>query len=178
MLAVAQLKAMGKQWQACAEATGLTPKTVRQYPCKYPGWDALVDHYRQQAFHTGVEEHFFAGALEALDALRQEFRSAAAQLRAMEKKAADGELDPDSAKSAISLSRATAYAADKYLNALGFVRYRARMAEMDAEQDKTGKVGQTVRVEGAKSLLDGLPDMTAEEKASAFKDLIGDGDGS
>lgn len=148
MLAVAQLRAMGKQWPDAADKVGLTPKTVRQYPSRYPGWDALVEHYRERAFDEGVREHFLGGSIEALDALRHEVRDAAKNLRDMERRAADGELDPEEASTAVDLSRAVAYAADKYLKAMGFHRYRERIAEMRAEEEIQGKHGQTVHLEG------------------------------
>ena len=178
MLAVAQLRALGKSWPDCAASVGLKAATIRQYPCRYPGWGALEEHYRKQAFDDGVKEHFMAGSVEALDALRQEFRSAAADLKRLEERAEDGELDPSEAAAAVDLSRAVAYAADKYLKAIGFQRYRHRLAEMQAEEEVQGQVGQTVHVSGvatASELVDDLAEMTPEEKAAAFKDLVGDG---
>lgn len=177
MLIVAQQRALGKNWEQSAEAASLKSGTVRNYPSRYPGWDALVEHYRQQAFSEGVRDHFLSGSVEALDALRHEVRDAAQKLREMEQRADDGELDPDEASAAVDLSRAVAYAADKYLSALGFKKYRERVAELRAEMEVQGKTGQTLHheVEGVDEVeWDELTDDELEERIVELEQIVTD----
>lgn len=173
MLIVARERALGADWPTAADAADLSPKTVRNYPGRYPGWDDLVEHYRQRAFDERLDEHWVEGSLEALDALRSEFQEAAGQLQAMEQRAADGELEPEEAEEAMSLSRAVVYAATKYLEATGRKKYQQTVAKLRAQEEVTGKAGDQLKVTHA---LDDKDDMDADELSEAYRQAVREGD--
>jgi len=68
----AQLRAQGKDWpDEVAEIIGLRPKTVQQYPSRYPPFDELVDWYRDKLWHAEVERLVRQLQPEALRALAE-----------------------------------------------------------------------------------------------------------
>lgn len=171
MHVVARERALGATWQQAADTADLSPSTVREYPGRYPGWDDLVEHYRQQAFDERLDEHLTEGSIEALDALRHEFRDAADQLREMEAAAENGELSDEERESAHGLSKAVVYAASQYLEATGRKKYQKTLAKLKAQEEVTGEAGERVNLKHA---LKDLEDLETDELASAYRQLVAD----
>ena len=146
----AQLRARGQDWHSVADELKYAHSTVQNYS-QLEGWSGLVDHYRAELWSQEVADFFHAGSLEALGALRQQWRLGLQEIGEIEERL-EGPLD-DKARANLeralySKSKATTMAADKFLGNIGFAAYRKRQGELDAEKQTTGAYGQTVRHEG------------------------------
>lgn len=146
----AQLRARGLDWVQVAAEVGVVHKTARKFQC-IGGFPELVTHYQRRLFDADVQHLFFSGALEAMHALRQQFLAAKFEVEELEEKL-QNETDPERRgwlKARLySRSKAATYAADKYLDAIGFKRYQQRLAELRAEVEAQGGPGVTLRHEG------------------------------
>lgn len=171
MHVVARERSLGATWSEAADAADLSTSTVQKYPGRYPGWADLVEYYRRQAFDERIDEHLTEGSIEALDALRHEFRDAADQLREMEAAAEAGELPDDDREAAHGLSKAAVYAASQYLEATGRKKYQKTLAKLRAQQEVTGEAGERVNLKHA---LQDLEDLETDELASAYRQIVAD----
>ena len=170
MHVIASERAAGRTWKDAAASVGLSENTVTQYPSRYSGWGALVEYYRQKLIDDRFEDHWTNGTAEAFDALRNEFRSSAQKLREMEQRAMDGELSPEVAAKALSLSRAVVQAASAFLDATGRKKYNHTVAELKAQKEVNGEPGQRINL---KTELANLEDKNAAELARLYRDIAG-----
>lgn len=172
MHAVAEARAECKSWKEAAKAGGVSKNTADHYPSKYPGWDDLVDYYRNLLRSERYNEHFHEGAFEALDALRGEFTHAARQLDELEQVVDDPDVSMeqkiDAAAKSMGLSKAVVAAAKEYLKATGRTKYHETLAKLKAQEEINGEPGERVNL---KAKLDDLEDMDAESLANLYRDL-------
>ena len=146
----AQLRARGLDWVQVSSEIGISHKSARKYAC-IGGFDALVTKFQRQLFAAEVEHLFFHGAIEAMEALRQQFLAAKYEVEELEERLreeTDGKRRGWLKARLYTRSKAATYAADKYLDAIGFKRYQQRLAELRAEVETQGGPGMTLRHEG------------------------------
>lgn len=173
----AQLRARGWTWDKVASDIEVYPTTARDYAC-IPGFASLVSFYQEETFHLEVEHHFMQGSLAALDALRAQWEGAIADIEMLGERLEDEEVE-ESSRDAItraisSRSKDVVGAADKFLHAIGFVAYRKRTCELEAENRVQGHYGQAVRHSGGDAPIEvvGDPGARAMEVAAILASVL------
>lgn len=112
------------------------------------GFPVLVRYFQRELFEAETERLFHEGSLEAVEALRQQFMASKEEVEELEELIAAGAVKPWIRPALFSKSKAATYAADKFLDAMGFKRYQQRLAELRAEMEIQGAPGTTLRHEG------------------------------
>mgnify|MGYP006283834473 CR=1 FL=1 len=171
-LTAAELRAEGKSWKKVADVTGYALSTAQSYG-QIPGFDDLVEHFRQQHRSDRLAEHWHHGALEALDAMRGEVTSLQRARAKVEELVAEGHLELKEAESAIeALTGDIVRASKEYLRALGFTAAERQRRKLEAEERAAEDDDQEAAVRD--QMLDELDDIGPAELASLYDQRFGD----
>ena len=141
-LRAAQIRARGKSWQVVAKELGYKAGTVMNYS-QIPAWDKLVDHYRNEIFDQEIERYFKQGSVEALAAIRLQWKDDLEALEEIEDRLADGDLDEEDAKylrqARRRRSKDVIFAADRFLHNVGFRKHAEARAAKDALAEESSE---------------------------------------
>lgn len=180
MESAAQLRAQGLNWPAIAEKLGLSVNTVQQYPSQYPPFETkddrnpgLVEYYRERLLDARFKEHWGAGEIAALEAVRKEFENKSRQAEAVADRLDEGDYEDKDEREALqsklsTLSRAVVSAAREYNHMTGRTAYRTEQGKLRAQEDVHGTPGERVH---HRVSLDDLDDMDAADLSKHYQQL-------
>jgi len=170
------MRAECKKWSDIAEKLGHAPRTVRGYK-QIPGFDALVDHFREELRSERLEEHWHQGVTDALDAQREAIEGLKGRADRLRARLESGEAHAEEAAAYEDVLEKLARVSDSYLINLGFRKGEKERRKLQAQEEETGEPGDRVNVHEA-DRFDDLEDDELKDRISELESIVGDtGDG-